>query len=259
MTSSSADLSGVLLKIDRAKTHLNDFDRRAERIKTACRKAVIRERDEQRSEYVFRFNRVPAVPALLIAVIGDAIHNLRVSLDHLAWQLVIATGSTPRTKDVTTFPILEVLPTADHWGRALPQITPRVPKTLREVLDEVQPYKRAKPAHHELAVLHQLDISDKHRKLLVAVIGVQSFAWFGEITPTMFNPGPYDDGAEICRFPYSNTNSENEFNPVITFSVRLDDPAAGPWRLMLGAADLVRRRLLGYIEEEVLPRFRGYF
>jgi len=129
---------------------------------------------------------------------------------------------------------------------------------LREVLDEVQPYKRAKPEGHELAVLHQLDISDKHRQLLVAVIGVQSLSWFGEISPTGFNPGPYDDGAEICRFPYSDTSSENEFSPVITFSVRLADPAAGPWRLMLGAADLVRRQLLRYIEEEVLPRFRSY-
>jgi hypothetical protein len=260
MTSGSADLSGVLVKIDRAKAHLNDFDRRARRVEDACRKAIVRERDEQRSEYVFRFNRVPAVSAVLSAIIGDAIHNLRVSLDHLAWQLVIATDGTPSTgRDPTSFPIMETPPAADRYGRTRPQINPGVPKKLREILDEVQPYKRPKPEHHELAILHRLDISDKHRELLVAVIGVQSLGWFGEITPTGFNPGPYDNGVEVCRFPYSNTNSENDFNPVMTFSVRLNEPAAGPWSLMLGAADLVRRRPLRYIEEEVLPRFRGFF
>jgi hypothetical protein len=108
MTGGSADLSGVLVKIDRARTHLDDFDRRARRVEEACRKAIVRERDEQRSEYVFRFNRVPAISAVLGAIIGDAIHNLRVSLDHLAWQLVIATGGTP--SNATTFPIHEVPP-----------------------------------------------------------------------------------------------------------------------------------------------------
>jgi hypothetical protein len=122
----------------------------------------------------------------------------------------------------------------------------------------VQPYKRAKPAHHVLAILHRLDISDKHRELLITVVGVQSLGWFGEIEPTAFNPGPYDDGAEVCRFPYPSTDAQNQFNPVMGFSVRLNEPAAGPWSLTLGAADVLRQSLR-YVENEVLPRFRSYF
>lgn len=253
----NADLSGVLVKIERAKTHLSEFDRRASRIEAACRTAIVRERDEQRSEYVFRFDRVPTVAPILSAIIGDAIHNLRVSLDHLAWQLVIATGGTP--SEATTFPIHEVPPTPNRYGRTRPQITPGVPKKLREILDEVQPYKQTKPAHHELAILHQLDINDKHRELLITVIGVQSFGWWGEINPTGFNPGPYGGGAEICRFPYSDASNSDQLNPTFIFRVRLNEPAAGPWASMLGAAELLRRRQLQYIEDQVLPRFRGYF
>jgi hypothetical protein len=254
------DLSGVLLKIDRAKAHLDDFDRRAERVEAACRKAIIRDRDKQRSEYVFRFDRVPSIPVELNAIIGDAIHNLRASLDHLAWQLVLATGGTPSTgPDPTTFPIHEVPPSADRWGRTRPQINPGVPKKLRELLDEVQPYKRPKPAHHELAVLHRLDIIDKHRELLVTVLGLEGVGWWGEIEPTRFSDGPYHDGSEVCRFPYSSTNSENEVNLTISFAVRFDEPAAGPWSRTLGAADLVRRRPLRYIENEVLPGLQGFF
>jgi hypothetical protein len=252
-----ADLSGVLVKIDRARAHLDEFDREASRVEAACRDAIVRERDERRSEYVFRFDRVPAVPAVLSAIAGDAIHNLRVSLDHLAWQLVIATGGTPRAGwGGTTFPIYERSPSPD----SRPQINPGVPEGLRQVLDELQPYKRARqPEHHQLAILNRLDISDKHHQLLVAVIGVQSLGWWGEVDPTGFNSGPYRDGSEVCRFPYSGTSGTDQFSPTFVFRVRLDEPAAGPWSRTLGAADLVRRHILRYIENEVLPRFRDYF
>ncbi len=254
----NADLSGVLVKIERAKTHLNDFDRRARRIEDACRKAIVRERDEERSEYVFRFKRVPRLRPVLSAVIGDAIHNLRGSLDHLAWQLVIATGGTPSV--ATNFPIHKKLLAPDHMGDTRPQIRPGVPEELREILDELQPYKRTpKPVNHELAILHQLDINDKHRELLITVIGVKSFGWFGEINPTGINLGPYDRGSEVCRFPYSDTSSMDAFSPTFSFAVRLNESAAGPWASMLGAAEFIRRRLLRYIEDEVLPRFQGYF
>lgn len=247
-----ADVSGVLVKIDRAKAHLNDFDAHARLITGACRKAIVRQHDEQRSEHVFRFDRVPAVPSVLSAIIGDAIHNLRVSLDHLAWQLVIATGGQPGRN--TGFPVHKTPLTPDRRGHGRPQIRPGVPMPLREILDEVQPYRRAKPAHHDLAVLHELDINDKHRELLTAIVGVLSMGWFGEAEPTQFNPGPYDDGSEVCRFAYSGAS---EVNPAFIFTVRLDEPAAGPWGSMLSAADLVRRSLR-YIEDEVMPRFRKY-
>jgi hypothetical protein len=136
-----ADVSGVLVKIDRARAHLDDFDAQARLITEACRRAIIRERDEQRSEHVFRFGRVPAVPPVLSAIIGDAIHNLRVSLDHLAWQLVIATGNQPNKN--TSFPILRTAATPDRWGRTRPQISPGVPEPAGEILDEVQPYRAA--------------------------------------------------------------------------------------------------------------------
>jgi hypothetical protein len=122
------DLSGVLVKIDRAKTHLYDFEAHIRPIQAACREAIVREHDEQRSEHVFRFDRVPAVPTILSAIIGDAIHNLRVSLDHLAWQLVIADGGTPN--EDTTFPIHVVPPTPNRYGHIRVQIKPGVSKKL---------------------------------------------------------------------------------------------------------------------------------
>jgi hypothetical protein len=79
------------------------------KIEMACREAIIQEHDERRSEHVFRFRRVPTVPADLNAILGDSIHNLRISLDYLAWQLVKATGGIPTQGQhgSTSFPILD--------------------------------------------------------------------------------------------------------------------------------------------------------
>jgi hypothetical protein len=252
------DLSGTRVKIDRAKTHLDDFDRQVKDIKAACRDAVVGKRDENQSEYVFCIERVPTLDPVLSATLGDAIHNLRASLDHLAWQTIIAAGGQP--SDNTNFPILDVPPTPDRFGRSRPQIPPGISTKLREILDEMQPYKRTNPATHELFVIHHLDIGDKHRQLLVAIVGVTSLAWFGELKPVAVNVGPYEDGAEICRFLRSNGgDTEDQFQPTISFDVRRNEPiAGGPWSQMLSASHLVRRSLT-YIENEVIPRFTDYF
>src|SRR5216683_2490012 len=185
-----ADLSSVLIRIDRAKAHLNDFDNRARMISTACQ--MTRECDEQRSEYIFRLSKGPVVPPVLSAIIGDAIHNLRVSLDYLMWQLVVAAGETPN--DDTSFPILTTPPTPDRYGHTLPNISPRIPTNMRRLLDDVQPYKRPKPENDE---------------------------------PIGFNIGPYNDNAEVCRFKYWGRDCNRRFSPSMKFTVRLSEPAAG--------------------------------
>ena len=93
-SSSSAEMSGVYVKVDRAKAHLKEFDTQSRPIINACKQALKRAYDGKQSEYVIRLDPVPDVPSVLSAIIGDAIHNLRVSLDHLAWQLVIAAEET---------------------------------------------------------------------------------------------------------------------------------------------------------------------
>src|SRR5258706_11614664 len=117
-----ADLSSVLVRIDRAKTHLADFDNQVWPISAACE--MTRECDEQRSEYIFRLSKVPTVPPVLSAIIGDAIHNLRVSLDYLAWQLVIATGEKPPMSGGggTSFPLCKKPPKAEDGGNVYPHI-----------------------------------------------------------------------------------------------------------------------------------------
>lgn len=252
-----ANLTSVLVRIERAKTHLAEFDGRAKTLVAACHATVVRELDEQRSEYVFRLGQIPDIPPVMSAIIGDAIHNLRVSLDYLMWQLVIASGQTPN--DNTAFPILMVSPTPNRHGQVRVNVNPCVPEAMQRELHELQPYKRARPLNHDLAVLHRLDINDKHHELLFAIFDVRNIGWFGDAELRVVKFGPYHSGSEICRFRYLNAPGPVSFTVMPMFELCLREQAAGAWGKTISAADLVRR-LISYVEDEVIPRFqKNYF
>jgi hypothetical protein len=257
------DLAGVLVRIERAKQHLADFEARTRPLLAACRTAVIQEYDEQRFEYVLRIGQIPAIPQGLSAVLGDAIHNLRVSLDYLIWQLVIASGGTP--SDKTAFPILTVSPTPDRHGQVRVNVNPSVPEAMQRLLREIQPFNFTHPANHQLAVLHSLDIVDKHRELLFTFIDASSVGWWGNADLATLNPGPYESGSEICRFirsgheyPSAAGGSQIDFRFAPMFDLCLRESAAGAWDRSIGASSLISI-LVKYVEGDVLPRFRDYF
>ncbi len=252
-------LATVLVRIDRAKLHLADYEARTKPYLAECLRAVIHEYDEQRSEYVLRIGQIPAIPHDLSAILGDAIHNLRISLDYLAWQLALATGQQPGTG--TFFPVRETPGTAKDGSRLLPDIQPGMPQHVRTLLDQVQPYQYNHPHNHQLAVLHRLDIADKHHDLLATIIDAKSVGWFGDANPTAVNQGPYEDGSVICRFkvPADSVGEPRRFTVTPSFDLCVREDGAGAWsKTPIGASGLVRI-LLKYVEEEVVPRLRSYF
>lgn len=116
---------------------------------------------------------MPPVPTTLGLILGDFVHNLRASLDHLVWQLVLANRRQPNSS--TAFPIhLELgflQDKAAFFKRTKPAIGGCSPGA-RGVIESLQPYQKGnafEASHHPLWMLHELDIIDKHR--LIAVVG----------------------------------------------------------------------------------------
>lgn len=100
-------------------------------------------------------------PIRLQLVIGDFAHNLRSALDHLAGWLVVRNRGVP-TKD-TAFPILLRRP------RGPLQITPRIGVEPMALIESLQPYQTPDRAErHKLAVLREINNTDKHRSLFLA-------------------------------------------------------------------------------------------
>ena len=208
---------GVLLKVERAHTHAAEVELECSRLVGLYEQAFICELEGESGEYVCGLDSVPEAPRELPAIVGDAVHNLRTSLDHLAYVLVEKDRGRPLTEDEakgTFFPIVR-----DTKQKSTPNLVGGVDHAIRAALDEVQPNKAGDPAEHELAVLHELDRIDKHRRLLVVVEGtVDNIEWKTDpsaVVPTSFHQGPFggEHGNEIARFRIANPELAHGFNP----------------------------------------------
>jgi hypothetical protein len=124
-----------------------------------------------RKEHVWRLRDSVFCDPQLPIVLGDAVHNYRTALDHLAWSLVKLAHFSPSNK--TFFPVKEVEP---REGRNNITIDERIQPTnpINAYVQSVQPFVTYLDSGYfaPIAQLHRLDLADKHRVLLVSVVAL---------------------------------------------------------------------------------------
>lgn len=126
--------------------------------------------------YRIRFRAQP--PELLGAVLGDAFHAARSALDHLAWDLVLATGGQPGRN--TYFPIFD-------GPKARGKVAAALKGASHDVVGTVFALQPWRGGDDLLWLLHELDLIDKHRLLLTVgtinqsvLLGGQEWDAFGD-------------------------------------------------------------------------------
>lgn len=157
-----ASFGGIWAKTERADKHIEDVEIAVRDFLATKPYSFGAKGDNRTGKCTFYVTRVADVPLPLIGTVGDALHNLRSALDHLAYQLVIANGEKPRK--LTSFPICKTVERYQTTG--LRQIE-GMRQNAKDAIEAVQPYRGADPAD-TLWCLHQLDIVDKHRVLVTA-------------------------------------------------------------------------------------------
>ena len=114
---------------------------------------------------------VGPIPRVLI--LGDIAHNLRSALDHLMWQMVLATGGTDAVGNHTQFPI------SDSKAKWADDITDRdverrglaptagLSNAALDFVESVQPYQHGAGGQtgKRIRTLHVISNLDKHRLL----------------------------------------------------------------------------------------------
>ncbi len=155
--------------------------------------------------YVVRVRAQPPVNWPLL--IGDAIHNARSGLDHLAWALVERAGGNPG--DHTFFPIADK---REGYGAKLRTALKGANQKDRDLVRSLEPWQGG---DDDLWRLHRLDIVDKHR-LVIPVGSAHSGVGLGALFARLvgdhsenplsrifLNPAdhqcPLQDGAEVFR------------------------------------------------------------
>jgi hypothetical protein len=195
------DFRGVWIKVERAKEHISDLEARAKRFEEAEPYSVVSYCELDTGHLVFKVRGSDQPPLKWSAIAGDAIHNLRSALDLLVCEVVRANDNP--VFEGTGFPVFKSAKAcADEFKGRPPGQVKGAPQRAVDFIKKASPYKGA---NNPFWRLHQLDIEDKH-KLLVVVVMEQGFGLhiLGAInTVEVFLPNnvevPLKDGTEIYR------------------------------------------------------------
>lgn len=163
------DLRGVRAKLSRADAHIEDINRRIVSFSVKPYE-VVPYFDNQTGEDQLRLHNVKEIPDFWATIIGDAINNLRSSLDHLMWNLVLLNNEVPDRH--TQFPIVS---NGNGYDGNTQANTAGASAVHIADIKALQPYHRVGgPEADPLFWLRELSNFDKHRLLLLTDIAVTS-------------------------------------------------------------------------------------
>src|SRR6185312_12334861 len=182
---------GAMLKLERAKHHINDLNAKIGAFFDGYSIAVF-DNAETCERSVFLKADKP-IPAEFSVIIGDAVHNLRTTLDHMTYEIISPYG--PPNPDQVQFPFA---PNEKALKSALAQRQIHLAgKDIVTKFRELKPYPGGNDLLHGL---HKLDIFDKHALIfsIVGVLGLNALDLQqlgpdapiapNEVAPTLFYP-----------------------------------------------------------------------
>lgn len=221
---------GVDAKVERAKQLLADLAPQIAHFVQSNPLAIQVTDEPTTGDQVYRVQTAPQLPPAWATMLGDILHNLRSSLDHLAWQLVLANGEVPDRQ--TAFPVTDS-------ARQFEQSIGRMRGVSGEAIRLIRASRPYRGGNDLLWQLHQLDIIDKHRLLVPVGAAYRSLTLdFGaglrrlipdsEIPelPLSLSPEdrlfPLQDGEEVFRI-MAAARSSDDLNPQFAFDVAFGD------------------------------------
>ena len=155
-------------------------------------------------------------------LLGDAIHNLRASLDHAVWAA--CNRPTRRTAD----PIF--MDACEFQVNGRPKVR-GLPSEVRALIEEAQPFK-TEPTHPKfvpLAFLADLSNADKHRELsaVAATVSVPGYGYDGPESDMRFTDSgegrDLHDGTKVMAFTVTGPRADQvEVGPFFRYEVRVE-------------------------------------
>lgn len=242
-------------KFDRSQEHLKHAEQIAQWwLKTKPYTFQEQVREETGVREVSIVLKTP-LPERLPVVLGDAIQNLRNSLDHIVVALATSNSGgylMPKVEGDLAFPITtrrRYFRDARQRGRL-----GCVPPRAQAVIQSVQPYRRGKGeafSEHLLWVLQELSNIDKHRRLPILACSLGSFATKADQEFTVDGietliGGTFKERAVILRWSPPDAEVPVDFEKIaleIAFGKGTPTPGMHVGPLVRQTSDLVQRLL----------------
>jgi hypothetical protein len=172
-----------IAKLEWSRRHLEDLNTIIEEFFSKDHRTVITEKDPEGGPNSFRVRVIAdPLPIDLPVMMGDVLHNMRCTLDHLVYEMAAAAFSPePLSQDIaetSEFPIVGDINSHGVSGSGQRMFDAAITTKLRGIPPEAQTIIQGlQPYHggnnfkaHPLWALHELSNIDKHRKLLVGTL-----------------------------------------------------------------------------------------
>ena len=158
MARSDKKFNAGYLKIDRAKHHVSDLSRKITAFLAQDPFELVTRGDTNTGEITHSIIEQEPIPDELSLIIGDAIHNLRCSLDMTIFAMI---GEIAPKPDLVQFPFCRRPESLDD------EIKKRQIHLAGErVVDAIKALKPHPGGHGGLEAIHALDVRDKHKLIL---------------------------------------------------------------------------------------------
>jgi hypothetical protein len=223
-------LDNCFAKLKRAKETINMLEKELNELVKDGKYSVISELQEEKKRYAFILNGEP-INVRIPILAGEVIHHLRTILDYVVWE--IASKKSPKNfNQRIQFPIYE---TEEKFKNALKnKKLLGIPEKFRDYIESIQPYNTTDPKNSVIQILHDLDILDKHKLLIVVSHAIK----MGQTIKFTGNPsapvtiiiseknGPFfmdiEDGRETHWVNYETTSNtdwglQNDFKITFVF------------------------------------------
>lgn len=161
----SHPLDGIRFKLQRANESILNLDREIVVFLKAEPKPyrIVGVHRDGGEKYVFIAYGEPRAPLRFAVLAGEIIHHLRSVLDHLVHALVVENGGIPLSNN--QFPLART--SVEFEKLCSSGLIKGISKTAKKRIRAQQPYHDGEPENTTLRVLHECNILDKHRLLLV--------------------------------------------------------------------------------------------
>ena len=249
------DTSGIDAKIGRAEEHYSSV---VEIIDTWQRRSPYRltfEKDRDGRQRTARLAIREEIPRDVALGIGDCVHNLRSSLDHLVWAATVSRVPAPANPQKVMFPICD---DGGQWIDQAPGSVGHLSTEFQAAIEDVQPFKRPDIlAVNALRLVSRMDNADKHRMLqpvlaahhtVGAVVPGQLF----ELTANL--DVPLLDGSAVATLVLDQPDMEVEIDWIIAVAPMLEhEPYEGH---IFAQVDILLRRCIDDIRtivDDLIP------
>lgn len=254
-----ATLESTHLKLDRAWQHLTPLEDEVEEfLRRRPHEFDYRFDDNLRIFYVWVTPTEQPPPQWSIAV-GDVLHNLNSSLDHLVCSLAHLADPEDECR-TTEFPIYT---TQELFESKRARLLANVPQRAQGLIEELQPFRSPDdPETHVLEILRRFHNIDKHRRLHLVASNAREALYtppHPDIEPIRMYVGPVRERTELAAFHVPrHVEGIGKVNIDAVFDVVIDE-RIGPEDFQTPNISDGLRSIHYWISSQIVPRFEPFF